>query len=187
MTLIPYKSKSVSERGSDFACAVLEDDSLKCWGSNLFGQLGRGDTTTPVGDASSEMGDNLLVVDLGSGRTVKFIDSSGHHACALLNNNRVKCWGENAVGQLGRGDSTTPIGDGANEMGDYDPVTGDGLRHVDLGTNRTAQKITLGSDHSCALLDNDQLKCWGENAFGNLGQGHTNNLGDGSNEMGICF
>ncbi len=49
------------------------------------------------------MGDNLPVVDLGSGRTAKVIAAGGSHTCAILDNSSIKCWGENDHGQLGLG------------------------------------------------------------------------------------
>jgi alpha-tubulin suppressor-like RCC1 family protein len=72
------------------------------------------------------MGDDLPVVDLGTGRTAKMISAGGEHTCALLDDDSVKCWGRNQYGQLGLGD-TSNRGDGPGEMGDNLPV-------VDLGT-----------------------------------------------------
>ena len=66
---------------------------------------------------SGEMGDNLAAVDLGTGRTATAIISGGNHACALLDNSALKCWGYNNRGQLGQ-DSTSTLGDGSGEMGD---------------------------------------------------------------------
>jgi hypothetical protein len=75
------------------------------------------------------------------------------HNCALLDDHRVKCWGTNASGELGLGDT---MNRGA------DPATmGDNLPTVDLGTGRTAKAIATGMYTSCATLDDDTLKCWG--------------------------
>jgi len=115
-------------------------------------------------------------VDLGSGRTAKAISLGGFSTCAILDNNSVKCWGDNYFGQLGLGD-TDARGDGTNEMGDTLPA-------VDLGTGRTATAIQSGAYHTCAILDNGSVKCWGNNDSGQLGQGDTENRGDGANEMG---
>ncbi|XRB08750.1 EGF-like domain-containing protein [Pycnococcus provasolii] len=168
--------------GSSHMCALLDNDQVKCWGVNGNGQLGYGDTMQR-GDGPNEMGDNLPYVDVGTGRTVKQISVSGSHTCAILDDDKVKCWGYNYVGQLGYGDTTTR-GDGPNEMGDN-------LPYVDLGTGRTAKQIEVSSGHTCAILDNDKLKCWGWNGGGALGIGESsgtypnyNNRGDGPNEMG---
>jgi len=122
------------------------------------------------------MGDNLPAIDLGSGRTALAISAGSAHTCAVLDNSAVKCWGYNNNGQLGQG-STSNLGDGSGEMGDN-------LTAIDLGSGRTALAISAGSAHTCALLDNSAFKCWGQNDNGQLGQGSTSNLGDGSGEMG---
>ena len=95
---------------------------------------------------------------------------------AILANGTVKFWGRNTYGQLGQG-NTTQIGDGSNEMGDN-------LSAIDLGTGRTATAIAAGKFHTVALLDNGTVKAWGYNAYGQLGQGNTTQIGDGSSEMG---
>ena len=61
---------------------------------------------------------------------------------------------------------------------------GDNLDAVDLGTNRTAKMIAGGGYHTCAVLDDDSLKCWGRNDYGQLGLGEFSNRGDGPGEMG---
>ena len=161
---------------SDHNCAILDNASVKCWGLNGNGQLGIGNTNK-MGDAANEMGDNLPTVDLGTGRTATAIAAGGDgHSCAILDNASVKCWGRAYYGALGSG-STDNLGDGANEMGDN-------LSAVDLGTGRTATAISVGSESTCALLDNAAVKCWGRGWGGKLGQGNTNNLGDNANEMG---
>ncbi|GHP05212.1 hypothetical protein PPROV_000396400 [Pycnococcus provasolii] len=132
------------------------------------------------GDPPTEpMGDNLPYVDVGTGRTVKQISISNSGTCALLDNDKVKCWGMNGYGRLGYGD-TTNRGNGPNEMGDN-------LPYVDLGTGRTVLAVAQGNGpdggwRTCALLDNNKLKCWGQGYM--LGYGDTTNRGDGPNEMG---
>ena len=167
-------AKAISAGGYR-TCAILDDDSVKCWGYNGGGELGLGDTANR-GGAANEMGDKLPKVDLGTGRTAKAISLSVHHACAILDDDSVKCWGYNAYGQLGLGDKNVR-GDEANEMGDK-------LPKVDLGTGRTAKAISAGGAHTCAILDDNSVKCWGANAEGELGLGDLNVRGDNANEMG---
>ena len=62
-------------------------------------------------------------------------------------------------------------------MGNY-------LLAVDLGSGKTAKAIAAGNQHTCAILDNSSIKCWGSNASGQLGLGNTINRGDNSSEMG---
>ncbi|AKT40379.1 hypothetical protein [Chondromyces crocatus] len=161
--------------GYDHACALLHDGRVKCWGRNVQGQLGLGDTE-PRGDAADEMGDALPAVDLGTGVTVVGLAAGDNHTCALLGGGSVKCWGANTSGQLGLGD-TAPRGDGPGEMGDALPT-------VNLGTGRTALAIGGGDRHTCALLDDGSVKCWGFNTGGKLGLGDTAPRGDGPGEMG---
>ena len=139
--------------GSNHTCVILDDGTVKCWGYNNNGQLGLGDTNNR-GDGSSEMGDNLPIVDLGTGRTAVQISASQSHTCVIPDDGSVKCWGNNIDGQLGYGD-TNNRGDGSNEMNNL-PV-------VDLGTGRTAIQISSGNNHTCVILDNGSVKCWGEN------------------------
>ncbi|HMQ24386.1 MAG TPA: hypothetical protein PKA98_00235 [Acidimicrobiales bacterium] len=158
----------------DHTCAVLDDGSVKCWGGNATGQLGLGDTASR-GDNPGEMGDDLPTVDLGAGRTATSVTTGNDYTCALLDGGDVKCWGDNADGRLGLGD-TARRGDGPGEMGDALPV-------VELGTGRTGTAITAGANHTCAVLDAQTVKCWGRNLFGELGLGDTANRGDGA-DMG---
>ncbi|MFO0663748.1 MAG: hypothetical protein U0174_07345 [Polyangiaceae bacterium] len=156
-------------------CAILDNNTLKCWGVNNAGQLGLGDTITR-GDNANEMGDNLPTVNLGAGRTAKYITAGLEYTCAILDNDTVKCWGNNSWGNLGYGD-TGFRGNVANQMGDA-------LGVVNLGAGRTAKSISAGWGSTCAVLDNNTLKCWGQSPFGEMGYGDTNSRGDNANEMG---
>ncbi len=161
--------------GGAHTCALLDNDTVKCWGYNGSGQLGQGDIRDR-GDNPGEMGANLPAIDLGAGRTAKAIAVGGVHSCALLDNDTVKCWGSNVLGQLGQGD-TTRRGDDPGEMGAN-------LLAVDLGAGRTARAIAAKSAHTCALLDDNTVKCWGSNGYGQLGQGDVKDRGDNPGEMG---
>lgn len=168
-------AKQIVSASGGYACAVLDNDRVKCWGVNFSGALGLGDGQNR-GFAAAQMGDALPYVDLGSGRTVKRIGSSGYHTCVILDNDRVKCWGSNDMGRLGIGDTQTR-GDAPGEMGDA-------LPYVDLGAGRTAKHIVVNGLHSCVVLDNDRVKCWGANYGGRLGLGDTADRGDAAGEMG---
>jgi alpha-tubulin suppressor-like RCC1 family protein len=167
--------------GKNHNCAILDNSSIKCWGANTSGQLGIGDTVNrgATTDGSDQMGGNLPVVDLGSGRTARGIIAGDNHTCAILDNASIKCWGANASGQLGIGDTVNrgATTDGSDQMGGNLPV-------VDLGSGRTARGIIAGDNQTCAILDNASIKCWGSNISGELGIGDTENRGDNSSEMG---
>ncbi|MBM3657702.1 MAG: hypothetical protein FJW93_05470, partial [Actinobacteria bacterium] len=150
------------DAGDGHTCVVLDSAAVKCFGSATSGQIGSGGTAA-LGDASAEMGDALIAVNLGAGRTVRAISTGTAHTCALLDDATVKCFGEGDNGRLGSG-ATTDIGRSA-------AVMGDALAAVQLGSGRTAKAIATGAAHSCALLDNDNVKCWGANDDGQLGLG----------------
>ena len=153
--------------GDDHTCAILNDDTLKCWGKGSSGMMGQGDTNgrkTPT------------IVNLGSGKTVKQVSAGRWHTCAILNDDTVKCWGRGEYGKLGYGNDYNR-GDGNNEMGDFLPA-------VNLGTGKTAKQITAGQSHTCAILNDDTVKCWGAGYQGRLGYGDESLRGDAANEMG---
>ncbi|OJT19907.1 hypothetical protein BO221_32385 [Archangium sp. Cb G35] len=161
--------------GDLHTCAILGEGYVKCWGSNSFGQLGINDTRDR-GDGPGEMGNELRMVNLGSGRTARALAAGDLHTCAILDDGTVKCWGANGTGQLGLGD-TRDRGDGRGEMGDALPV-------VNLGAGRTAKALAAGGASTCALLDNGTVKCWGFNGFGQLGLGDMSLRGESPWEMG---
>ena len=166
--------------GSYHGCAILDNNNVKCWGAGYLGQQGR-DSTEDYGDAPNELNDGF-VVPLGQGRTAKALDAGGHHTCAWLDNDSVKCWGANDRGQLGLGDIQNR-GDGLDvygmsEMGDaLDPVVLPGIK-IGLSAGRSEE------GHTCAIGAFNEPNCWGPNRFGGLGLGHTDTIGD-DEETGV--
>jgi alpha-tubulin suppressor-like RCC1 family protein len=163
--------------GSQHTCALLDSGQVKCWGANRYGQLGVGDTRDR-GDEPAELGAALPPVDLGAGLRATALALGADHSCALLSDGAIKCWGYNTHGQLGLGDGRDR-GRGPNELGEALPA-------VNLGSGRTAIGISAGRHHTCALLDDRTVKCWGSNSRGQLGAGLTARecLGDQPGEMG---
>ncbi len=130
--------------GIDHTCALTTTGGVKCWGGNYFGQLGDGTTTyrnTPVD-----------VVGLTSG--IASVSSGGDHTCAVTNSGGVKCWGDNDFGQLGDGTYSDS----------YVPVD-----VVDLTSGIIS--VSTGYRHTCAVTTSGGVKCWGDNDFGQLGDG----------------
>jgi alpha-tubulin suppressor-like RCC1 family protein len=155
-------------------CALTNDGRIKCWGYGPDGRHGQGDTVTR-GDHPTEVGDNLPFLDVGTD-IVQAISSEGAHACALFTNGNAKCWGYNTYGALGQGDNT--------HRGNSAATIPANIPYIDVGTGRTIKQIETGIYHTCAILDNDKVKCWGRNNEGQLGYEHTAYLGDGAGEMG---
>ena len=124
------------------ACAILSGGVVKCWGGNNNGQLGLGDVMSR-GDIPGEMGDSLPAVDLGTGKTAPRCQRrAGSTSCALLNDGHIKCWGYNMLGVLGRGDT--------NSRGAQPGEMGDNLPEIDLGSNKTALAVSVGTGFACA-------------------------------------
>jgi alpha-tubulin suppressor-like RCC1 family protein len=132
--------------GDAHTCELADTGGVKCWGNNGDGQLGDG--------ASTNRSMPVAVRDLSSGVTA--IAAGGDHTCALTDANSVLCWGNNNHGQLGDDtltDRSTPVA-----------VNG-------LSSSVTA--IAAGGDHTCALTSTGSVLCWGDNSYGQLGDGTT--------------
>lgn len=161
--------------GVNHTCAVLTGGRVKCWGQNARGQLGVGDLA-PRGAAAGDMGKALPAVDLGLGRRAVALAAGNCHTCALLSAGGVKCWGCNDFGQLGLED----LIDRGGVPGDM----GDALPNVGLGPGVNAKAISAGYEHTCALLEDGGVKCWGRNNHGQLGQGDKVDRGGAPDQMG---
>ena len=126
---------------------------------------------------SGEMA-QLTSIELGTGLTATAIAAGAEHSCAILDNASVKCWGQNGRGQLGIYNNTR-MGDDSREMAL--------IPTVNLGTGSTATAISAGDYHTCAILNNASVKCWGYNNKGQLGIDNNTNMGDDSGEMDLLI
>ena len=187
------------DTGSYHACAVAGSGGVFCWGDNRYGQLGDGTTTnssTPVAVSSLNSGVKTLALGefhtcaltnngsvlcwgtnsndglLGDGTTTKrltpvavsglssgvqALDAGRFHTCAVTVSGGVVCWGENLYGQLGNGAIIRSIPVAVSELGGG------------------VQAIAAGWAHTCAVTGSGGVLCWGENRFGQLGDGTTTN------------
>ncbi len=166
VALGPARSATAISAGGRHTCALLDDGTVRCWGYGGAGQLGYGNTSN-VGQQPTITTDQAGPVNVGA-RTAKAITAGLNHTCALLDDGSVRCWGYGLDGRLGYS-STDSIGD------DETPAT---EGPVDLGQRRTAAAISAGDRHTCALLDDDSIRCWGNGANGRLGYCNENNVGD---------
>jgi alpha-tubulin suppressor-like RCC1 family protein len=130
--------------GQAFACALLSDSTVSCWGSNASGQLGNGTTTSsnvPVPSTATH------AVALAAG---------SNHACAILVLGTVSCWGADAFGQLG---------DGGGASFRTLPVVAAGVTG--------AVEVDGGVFHTCVRTAAGTIRCWGDNSFSEHGDGTT--------------
>jgi len=142
--------------GVNHNCAVLDDGTVACWGYNSNGQLGNNprdegpygpDSPTPVAVTDGAL----------AGRSARMVSAGMEFSCAGLDDGTVACWGWNAYGQLGNGDtadSSTPVIAASDVIGTQ-PVTA----------------MENGDQYVCTLLDNGAVACWGMNYYGQLGTG----------------
>ncbi len=134
--------------GGTFACRRMANGSVSCWGTNSGGQLGDGtlitNNTAPGSSTLLPSSATHLATGLG-------------HACAVLNTDRVVCWGTNRSGSVGQTASFTNVSI-PMEVG---TAAGPPLQGV--------QGLALGYAHSCALLNSGRVVCWGDAGLGQLG------------------
>jgi alpha-tubulin suppressor-like RCC1 family protein len=140
--------------GGIHACVLMEGGGVQCWGDNYYGELGDG-TTNPHDTPAPVIGLSGPAVTVTTGIVqcfgcIPFMTGTFGHSCALLADGRVQCWGDNREGQLGNGKS----GDGQYSL---TPVAVDLKgKAIDLNTQGV---------QTCALLADNQVKCWGGDVF----------------------
>lgn len=144
--------------GYSYTCAALADGTAWCWGGNNVGQLGDGTNTTSITpvQVTGEAGVGFLsdVLTISSLAMYQY-----EHTCAALTDGTAWCWGENGLGQLGNGTTTTS----------YSPVQV--LGPAGVGVLADLVDIHAGGRFTCAAKSNGTLWCWGYGANGRLGNG----------------
>jgi alpha-tubulin suppressor-like RCC1 family protein len=129
--------------------AILNDNTVRSWGYNGYGQLGDGTSTDRSSPVNPGLSNVKQVAISGTG--------SYNTACVLLNDGTVRCMGYSGNGQVGDGTVTER----------HSPTTVAGLTDVEKIWARGSS--TTG--YFCALLTDGRLKCWGDNNNGQLGSG----------------
>jgi alpha-tubulin suppressor-like RCC1 family protein len=176
------------------ACALITGGTVDCWGGDGPGYVGPGPgdaqpTPTPVsglpgveaisagggqacallaGGTVSCWGDDSNANYVGptpvaglEGLPVSAVSVGSLHICALISDGSVWCWGDNSLGELGDGTVNIP------------PNTFVATPVKVLGLSNAVQ-IAAGNGFTCALLANGAVSCWGDDQFGQLGNGTTN-------------
>ncbi|BCD62356.1 hypothetical protein NitYY0826_C1232 [Nitratiruptor sp. YY08-26] len=185
----PLQNVKSIEAGSWHGCALLENTQVMCWGENMYGALGIGlrpdeknyaqiiqdvvynhnkdvfkyifwpyalevieQPLNPMMKMPTRLFNNVKMVAAGS----------SDHTCALLQSGNVKCWGWHGGDELGFKSDL-----------DYAPNPFYNVTNIDNTPLTNVKKIVAGGDHTCALLNNGTVKCWGHNDFGQLGNNST--------------
>jgi alpha-tubulin suppressor-like RCC1 family protein len=143
--------------GYGHACALTTGGGVKCWGENLYGDLGDGETSNhcnPNWDPDGGPPCSSVPVQV-SGLTsgVAAVSAGYHYTCAVMNVGGVKCWGSNAGGQFGNGTTT------------------DSDVPVDVAGITNAVAVSAGPGYPCALLATGIVKCWSQGSGVLLGDG----------------
>jgi alpha-tubulin suppressor-like RCC1 family protein len=146
---VPGLSRGVTAIAASLhTCALTSGGGVKCWGPNAHGKLGDG----------TRINSYVPVEVSGLAGGVSAIAVGGQHTCAVAGGGGVKCWGYNGYGQIGDVSTTaslTPVG-----------VSG-------VASGVTA--IAAGGLHTCALTGLGEVRCWGRNTYGQLGNGTRTN------------
>jgi len=177
------------EAGDRHTCAVRSDGQLFCWGANELGQLGNSRAPfepLPVLAIATEPDNPIVEV------------SAIRHTCVRSEAGNVRCWGDNASGQVNPGSpsaiavptpapwagTSTHVATGVSHTCSTDDVTTEcwgsnaenqlsgaaaGPGPIEFGSPGYLA-LELGGSHSCALRIDDSLACWGNNANGQLAQ-----------------
>jgi alpha-tubulin suppressor-like RCC1 family protein len=136
--------------GYTHTCAILADDTVKCWGANEAGQLGDGSTDPRAGAVTVAGVANPIDIAVG----ISFSCGVFGAAPGALSGS-VQCWGNGTSGQLGNGSDASSL----------TPVAASSIS--------TASEVSARAHHACALLKSGQVRCWGAGGSGQLGNGGT--------------
>ncbi len=148
--------------GLDYTCALLSGGTVECWGDNSLGSLGDGTTTGPETCSGNPCSTTPVVVQGLSDVTA--LAAGGGQTCALLSGGTVACWGYNEYGQIGAGPTSGPQECGGNP----DPCS---TMPMPVAGLSGVTALAAGSSHTCALLSDGTVACWGLNSYGELGDG----------------
>ena len=151
-------SASAITLGVGYACVILADGGVACWGHGTSGNLGNGQTSNQSAPVRVH-GLSEKVIALSAGQD---------HTCAILASGGVQCWGDNGFWQVrdsvGNGDVLEPT-----------LVSGLGAKAIQIGT---------GESSTCALLANGSVACWGSDFYGEIGDG-TGDANDAQKTPGV--
>lgn len=151
---VPFASLSA---GAAYTCGITTTGLTECWGINSVGQLGDS-STTDRSVPTSVAGAGFVAVFAGAKNEV--LD----HTCALDAAGAASCWGANDQGQLGATSGDTC------EFGGALPCA---LVPVAVQGGLSFTTLAVGDAHTCGMVADGHVYCWGRNEDGQLGDGTT--------------
>ncbi len=163
---------AIASAGGNETCAIVALGRVECWGMNRDGDLGDGTTVGPhiCGVTSGHAPCSFTPVEvsaIGGATAIAVAGGPYQHACAVLAGGTVDCWGANAAGELGDGETTGP------ETCSYDGGAACSATPVAVTGISNAVAVAAGAEHTCALLGGGAVECWGGNQYGQLGNATT--------------
>ncbi len=159
-TLVPliYRANQLAA-GDSFTCALTASSEVYCWGDNTYGNLGNGNTTASLTPVKVELPDG------NDDPHPTAIAAGDHHACALLSDETLKCWGLGDNGRLGDDNLTSHI-----ETSPVPVLAALASSFLDVAF------VAAGGSHTCAMRTTGERYCWGANSTGQLGLGSTTDV-----------
>ena len=152
--------------GSMHTCGLTSAGDAYCWGYNAYGQVGNG--TAGGGDGQgngSHAADQPSPVRVTGSKTFSTLVANGYNTCGLTSSGVAYCWGNNYFGQIGDGTGGNGFTDDSGNRS-APTLVGGGLTFASLAT---------GFTHTCGRTASGKAYCWGDNVFGQLGDGTSGN------------
>lgn len=140
--------------GTFFVCARKQNGHVVCWGDNSHGTLGNGTTASTA-----------VPVEVANLTDVVEIEAGSYSACARKSDKTVFCWGDDTFGELG---------DGVTIVRTNNQLVTSRTTPVQVTGLNDAEGITMGQLYACARKTDGSVVCWGQNTYGNLGNGKVN-------------
>jgi len=130
--------------GSEHTCGILVNGNAMCWGYNWYGEIGDGTTGYEINPVPVDSSENFSSASAG-----------GWHTCGRLVNGSLMCWGYNGAGQ---------VGDGTEDIDRPNPIY--------VNSSKNFSSVDAGIYHTCGVLTNGSVMCWGSGSSGRLGDGY---------------
>jgi alpha-tubulin suppressor-like RCC1 family protein len=173
---LTFSAVSAGSAYQGTTCGVTTTGAAYCWGDNRWGELGTGSTTGPEQCFDHSVlppqyyGCSRVPVAVAGGLRFGQVDISPNFACGLTSSGVAYCWGDNSYGQLGDGSTSGP------EMCYVYDVYGSGSWPCSSAPVAVAGRLTFAAlsaegGHACGLTMSGAAYCWGDNSFGELGDG----------------